>query len=314
MSGAIPTGTESPFAPSSPFAAAIAHLFWVTLGVCALIGLLVAAAIAYSLVRFRAPPGAEDPAQITGNRKLEILWTVVPLGIVTGLFVMTLETMAQSDPIPDRSPDLTVVAHQWWWEIRYPSGVVTANEVHIPVGRAVLVRLESADVIHDFWVPQLGRKIDAVPGHPNSVWVSADAPGAYGGTCAEYCGFQHAWMRLLVLAEPAAEFDAWQRAQLLPAPPPASSAAARGEGIFRKQACGNCHAVAGRGFDGRIAPDLTHVATRKTLGAGVIEQTPRNLRTWLHDPQTIKPGARMSSFKLSDSDVSDLVSYLEERR
>lgn len=314
MPGAIATGPQSPFAPSSPFAAAIAHLFAVTVGVCAVIGLGVTAAIVYSLVAFRARPGADDPPQLTGNRKLEILWTVVPLGIVTGLFVMTLETMAQSDPPPSRAPDLTVIGHQWWWEVRYPSGVVTANEIHVPAGRPLLLRLESADVIHDFWVPQLARKIDAVPGHPNWLWMSADTPGAYGGTCAEYCGAQHAWMRLLVLAEPAAEFDAWQRAQLVPAAAPVSGASVRGERLFRDQACGNCHALAGRGFEGRVAPDLTHMATRKTLGAGVIEQTPQELKAWLHDPQTIKPGAHMPDFKLSDAQVSDLVAYLEERK
>jgi cytochrome c oxidase subunit 2 len=314
MSGGIPTGPQSPFAPSSPFAAAIAHLFGLTLGICAVIGLVVAAAIGYSLVAFRARAGAGEPPQLTGNRKLETVWTLVPLGIVAGLFVMTVATMAQSDPAPDRAPDVTIVGHQWWWEVRYPSGVITANEIHIPVGRPLLVRLESADVIHDFWVPQLARKMDAVPGHPNTLWISADAPGAYGGTCAEYCGTQHAWMRLLVFAEPAADFEAWQRAQLVPAAAPATLASARGEKVFRAEACGNCHAVAGRGFDGRVAPDLTHVKTRKTLGAGVTEQTPQDLRTWLHDPQTIKPGSKMPDFKLSDAEVNDLVAYLEERQ
>jgi cytochrome c oxidase subunit 2 len=314
MSGGIPDGTQSPFTPSSPFAAAIAHLFWITLGVCAVIGVGVTAAIAYSLVVFRARPGGDEPPQLAGNRKLELLWTVVPTCIVALLFVMTVDTMARSDPPADRAPGLIVVGHRWWWEARYPSGVVTANEIHIPVGQPLLVRLESADVIHDFWVPPLARKMDAVPGHSNSFWMSADAPGVYRGTCAEYCGTQHAWMRLLVVAEPAESFDAWQRAQLAPAPPPASGAPARGERTFRDEACGNCHTVAGRGFDGRVAPDLTHVATRSTLGAGVTGATPDDLRAWLHDPQSIKPGSLMPDFKLSDAQVSDLVAYLEERK
>jgi cytochrome c oxidase subunit 2 len=206
------------------------------------------------------------------------------------------------------------VGHQWWWEVRYPSGVATANEIHIPVGQPLLVRLEAADVIHDFWVPPLARKMDAVPGHSNSFWMSADAPGEYRGTCAEYCGAQHAWMRLLVVAEPPAAFDAWQRAQLAPAAPPASDASARGERIFRDEACGSCHTVAGRGFDGRVAPDLTHVASRTTLGAGVTGATPDDLRAWLHDPQSVKPGCRMPDFKLTDAQVSDLVAYFEERK
>jgi cytochrome c oxidase subunit 2 len=314
MNGGIPMGTQSPFAPSSPFAAAIAHLFGITLGVCAVIGVGVGAAIAYSLVAFRARPGGDEPPQVTGNRKLEVLWTVVPTGIVALLLVMTVDTMARSDPPADRAPALTIVGHQWWWEVRYPSGVVTANEIHVPVGQPLLVRLEAADVIHDFWVPELARKMDAVPGHPNFFWMSADRPGEYRGTCSEYCGAQHAWMRLLVVAEPAAAFDAWQRQQLAPARPPETTASAIGERIFRDQACGNCHAVAGRGFDGRVAPDLTHVATRSTLGAGVTGATADDLRAWLHDPQSIKPGSKMPDFKLSDAEVNDLVAFLEERR
>jgi cytochrome c oxidase subunit II len=314
MGGGIPSGGQSVFAPSSPFAAPIAELFTQTLWVCAVIGFGVAAAIVYSLVAFRARPDGDEPPQGTGNRRLETLWTVVPAGIVAGLFVMTLNTMARSDPSGDPEPAITIVGHQWWWEARYPSGVVTANEIHIPVGRPLYLRLESADVIHDFWVPQLARKMDAVPGHPNFFWLSADAPGAYGGACAEYCGTQHAWMRLLVLAEPAAEFDSWQRAQLAPAQPPSDGPPSRGEQVFRNEACGNCHAVAGRGFDGRVAPDLTHLASRETLGAGVANQTPQELRAWLHDPQTVKPGCRMPDFKLTDSEVSDLLAFLEERK
>jgi cytochrome c oxidase subunit II len=307
-------GPQSPFAPSSPFAAAIAHLFGTTLWVCAVIGFIVTAAIVYSLVAFRGRPGDGEPPQTTGNRKLEILWTVVPLGIVVTLFGLTLEAMASSDPSADPTPAVTIVGHQWWWEARYPSGVVTANEIHIPVGTPLFVRLEATDVIHDFWVPQLARKMDAVPGHPNFFWMSADAPGAYGGACAEYCGTQHAWMRLLVIADPPEAFDAWQRAQLAPAPAPTSDASTRGETVFRNEACGNCHRVAGRGFEGRVAPDLTHLATRSTLGAGVTGATPDDLRSWLHDPQTIKPGSRMPDFKLTDAEVSDLVAFLEERK
>ena len=314
MGEGIPTGVESPFAPSSPFAAAIAHIFGTTLWVCAVIGFIVTAATAYSLFRFRARPDGEEPPQTTGDRKLEILWTVVPLGIVVALFVLTLDAMASSDPAANPVPAVTIVGHQWWWEARYPSGVVTANEIHIPAGQPLFVRLEAADVIHDFWVPQLARKMDAVPGQPNFFWMSADAPGNYGGTCAEYCGLQHAWMRLLVVAEPPAAFAAWQREQLKPAAAPTREASIRGEKVFRDEACGNCHAVAGRGFDGRAAPDLTHVASRSTLGAGVTGATPDDLRSWLHDPQRIKPGARMPDFKLSDADLSDLVAFLEERR
>jgi cytochrome c oxidase subunit 2 len=305
---------SSPLSPGSPFAASIARLFDITLVVCAVIGFGVAGAIAYSLFAFRARLDGDEPPQGAGNLKLEILWTAIPIAIVTGLFVMTLETMAQSDPAADRPPDLVVVGHQWWWEARYPSGVVIANEIHIPIGKPLLVRLESADVIHDFWVPQLARKMDAVPGHPNFFWMSADAPGSYGGACAEYCGAQHAWMRLLVIAQDLAGFDAWQAGQLAPARAPASDVALRGERVFHDEACGNCHAIHGRGFDGRVAPDLTHLGTRSTLGAGAANDTPGELTAWLRDPQSIKPGCHMPDFKLSDAEVGALLAYLEELR
>jgi cytochrome c oxidase subunit 2 len=310
----IPAGSESVFSASSPFAASIAHLFTITLVLCAVIGGGVTAAIAYSIVRFRARPDGDEPPQIAGNHKIEIVWTLIPIAIVTWLFVLSIETMARSDPAADRAPDLIVVGHQWWWEARYPSGAVAANEIHIPTGKALLVRLESADVIHDFWVPQLARKMDAVPGHPNFFWMSADAPGSYGGACAEYCGTQHAWMRLLVVADDPPAFDAWLSRQLAPAAAPAPGVAERGERVFRDQACGNCHAIAGRGFEGRAAPDLTHLAARSTLGAGVTENTPADLAAWLHDPQTVKPGSHMPDFKLSDTNVSDLSAYLGAMR
>jgi cytochrome c oxidase subunit 2 len=310
MTWGRPDTTESPFAPNSPFAASIASLFSITLVVCAVIGVGVTVAIAYSLFRFRARPDGDEPSQVSGNHRLEIVWTLIPIAIVTWLFVMTVETMAHSDPAADRAPDLVVVGHQWWWEARYPSGLVTANEIHIPTGKPMLVRLESADVIHDFWVPQLARKMDAVPGHPNFFWISADEPGTYGGACAEYCGTQHAWMRIVVDADEPPAFFAWQAGELAPASAPLPGGPARGEAVFRDQACGNCHAIAGRGFAGRVAPDLTHLAARTTLGAGVAENTPADLTAWLRDPPTIKPGSHMPDFKLSDANVDELAAYL----
>ena len=303
-------GSESPFDASSPFAESIAHLFGITLLVCAVVGIGVVAAIAYSLLVFRAHGDGIEPPQATGNIKLEILWTVVPIAIIIVLFGLSLDTMARSDPSADRAPDLIVVGHQWWWEARYPSGVVTANEIHIPAGHPLLVQLQSADVIHDFWVPQLARKMDAVPGHPNFFWMSADRAGSYGGTCAEFCGAQHAWMRLLVVAEPPEAFDSWQAAQLAPAGAPALEGGARGERAFREEACGSCHAITGRGFEGRVAPDLTHLESRSTLGAGATDDTPEDLAAWLHDPQSIKPGCHMPNFKLTNGNVNDLVAYL----
>jgi cytochrome c oxidase subunit 2 len=238
--------------------------------------------------------------------------------IITYLLFLTVKAMDGSDPPVDRDPDITIIGHQWWWEARYPSGAVTANEIHIPTGKALVFRLESADVIHDFWVPELGRKMDATPGRPTSIWLQADEPGTYVGTCAEYCGTQHAWMRILVVAEPPAAFAAWEKHQLAPAPAPAGAAEARGAALFKSMACINCHTIGGMPGPSRelarFAPDLTHVAARTTLGAGVIANDPTELGHWLKDPQSIKAGCHMPDTQLNDVQVADFVAYFETLR
>src|SRR5471032_497537 len=168
-------------------AAAISDLFKVVLVICGVILLIVTSMVGVSLIRFRQQAGAAEPRPFFGNRKLEIIWTVGPTLIVICLFVLTARGLRQADPPANQPPDLIVIGHQWWWEVRYPqTGVVTANEIHIPVGRKWLVRLESADVIHDFWVPALARKMQMIPGLTNHIWLEANAPGTYDGTCAEY--------------------------------------------------------------------------------------------------------------------------------
>jgi cytochrome c oxidase subunit 2 len=183
-----------------------------------------------------------------------------------------------SDPAPDQPPDLTIIGHQWWWEVRYPDGAVAANEIHIPTQSNLLVRLESADVIHDLWVPQLGRKMDMIPGHPNLMWIRADTPGEYLGACAEYCGAEHAWMRIQVEAQTTADFEKWLEQQRLPAPAPGSDLERRGLQIFTQKTCVNCHTIKGLNPDTSVAPDLTHVAGRATIGTGVLKNTPQSLR------------------------------------
>jgi cytochrome c oxidase subunit 2 len=263
-------------------------------------------------MRFRWREGEPDPHQLAGNRAVEITWTAIPCVIVVALFTLTARTMNVSDPAPAPAPDLVVIGHQWWWEARYQkSGVVVANEIHIPVGRALSVRLESTDVLHEFWVPELARKITAVPGHPNHVWIEADKPGTYLGVCSEFCGTEHAWMHFLVIAEPPAEFAAWQVAQLRPAVRPAGAEAIKGLALFEQTSCMSCHAIDGTAADARVGPDLTHFASRRQLGAGIVDNTPENLRRWLADPQQIKPGAKMPDFKFTDGQVSQLVAYFE---
>jgi cytochrome c oxidase subunit 2 len=305
---------NSLFSPASPQAQSITHLT-IFVGIVMLaILVLITVLVLYAVVRFRRRPGAPEPRQVFGNSRLEKTWTIGALVTVAVIFALTIRTMHHADrsPAPGEKPNLVIVAHQWWWEARYPqSGVVTANEIHIPVNKAWLVRLESADVIHDWWVPDLGRKIDAIPGHPNHFWIQADKPGTYLGTCAEYCGAEHAWMRIRVIAQPEAAFKAWEQHQLQVPPTPTSGAAAQGSKLFDRLTCVNCHTVAGTPARSDIGPDLTHVASRETLAAGRLKDTPTNLGKWVSNPQAYKPGAHMPDFNFTQSQVRDLVAYLE---
>lgn len=298
--------------PDSPQARSIFNLGVVATIIFAVIFIIVAGIIVYALMRFRWREGEPDPHQLAGNRLVEIIWTVVPCVIVAALFTLTARAMYLSDPPPAPTPDLIVTGHQWWWEARYPqSDLVVANEFHIPVGKAFSVQLESADVLHEFWLPELARKITAVPGHPNHMWIEADKPGTYLGICSEFCGTQHAWMHFLLIAETEAEFDAWQQAQLKPAAHPVSDLATKGHALFMQNNCVNCHAINGTTANSRIAPDLTHFASRRQLGSGVADNTPENLRRWLADPQQVKPGVKMPGYKFTDEQIAQLVAYFE---
>src|SRR6201987_2546944 len=219
--------------PQSPLARAIYDLGMVSSVVFLLIFVIVTGAITFSIFRFRARTGEPDPTQIQGNRKVEIAWTIIPFLIVIFLFVITLSAMNRADPPPAPSPDLVITGHQLWWQVDYPgSGVITANEIHIPVGKPLSVRLESKDVLHEFWVPELTRKMSNVPAQPNHIWIQAGKPGTYIGQCSEFCGTRHAWMRLLVLADQPSKFEKCQRAQLQPGQAPTSDATAKGLALF----------------------------------------------------------------------------------
>jgi cytochrome c oxidase subunit II len=307
------------FNPASPLAKAIAEFFYFILIICGVVLAIVGGIITWSLARYRARPGEGEPPQTTGNTPLEFAWTLIPLVLVGWMCFLAARTMGAADPEAPkqgRAPDLVVVGHQWWWEARYPnSGAVTANEIHIPTGRRLLVELNSADVIHDFWAPRLSRKMDAVPGHPNRFWLQADAPGRYQGFCAEYCGTQHAWMQFLVFAQTPPEFANWEHQQAQAARQPAAGDAQRGARLFEQMTCANCHALQGTRpglpAGGQAGPDLTHLASRQTLAAGVVQNNAVNLRRWLENPQQIKPGTLMPNLKLTDAQVADLVRYLE---
>src|SRR5665213_1271131 len=300
------------FDNASSQAAAISGLFKVVLVICGVILVIVTSMVGVSLIRFRQRTGEGEPRPYFGNRKLEIIWTVGPTLITIWLFVLTARGMRQSDPPANRQPDLIVIGHQWWWEVRYPkTGVVTANEIHIPVGRQWLVRLESADVIHDFWVPALARKMQLIPGQTNHIWLEADAPGTYDGECVEFCGAGHAWMRFSVIAESSAAFDVWLRNQEKSAAIPVMDSAQAGLKIFQTMSCINCHSIRGVSVAANAAPDLTHLTDRQILGGGVLSNTETNLFRWLKNPQAIKPGCFMPNLKLTDAQVGALTSYLE---
>ncbi|HVA88862.1 MAG TPA: cytochrome c oxidase subunit II [Chloroflexota bacterium] len=302
------------FNPVSPQELGISNLFIVTLIIAAIIFALVCGLLLYAVVRFRARPGQPEPYQQFGIPRLEIAWTTIPAVLLIVLFVFTVRVMNASQPSSAQGgDDIVVIGHQWWWEIRYPrSGVVTANEIHLPVGKRMLVRLESADVIHSLWLPQLGGKIDLVPGQSNHMWLEADKPGTYLGACSEYCGAEHAWMLIRAIAQTPAQFAAWQRRQLRPASSPIGAAAVAGSALFGQITCSSCHAIYGAHFQATIGPDLTHVGSRETLAAGLLANTPANMALWLHNPDALKPGVRMPNLKLSATQVQELTAYLEE--
>jgi cytochrome c oxidase subunit 2 len=283
-------------------------VLWTTLAIL----LLVIGLVSYAVHKFRQKPGAPTPKPVYGNVKLEIAYTlgfIVILGVIS---VFSIRAMEASDPPTGDANTLLIVAHQWWWEVRYPaSGIVTANEIHIPVNRPQQAGLRSADVIHDFWVPELGRKMDIIPGTENRSWFAADAPGIYLGACAEYCGQEHAWMRIRVVAQTPEDFAKWQQAQLAVPLTPTGGDAAQGAQDFQQLSCASCHTIRGTAAKERIGPDLTHVASRQTIAAGRLENTPGNLATWLLEPDLVKPGCKMPNLHLPREQINSLVAYLE---
>jgi cytochrome c oxidase subunit II len=310
------TNLSSIFRPSSPEAHSIYDLtFGVTI-LCAVIFTLVVGLIAYACVKFRSKPDSPEPKQDHGNTWLETLWTATPFLTLVVVMVFTIRTMIASSPsATSGKPDLIVVGHQWWWEARYPMGdgseAVTANEIHIPVGKKLLLELRAADVIHDFWVPDLGRKIDAIPGQPNQIWLEADHKGTFLGFCAEFCGGSHAWMQIRVMADEEQDYKAWLTRQAAPALIPQSASAKRGLELFRSNTCVNCHQVSGISTAIQIGPDLSHLGARETLVAGALQNNPADISRWLINPDRIKPGAHMPKFGFRKDELDDLSSFLE---
>jgi cytochrome c oxidase subunit 2 len=306
-------GPAGALAPHGPGAAHIAGLTWLLIAVAAAIYLLVLAALAVA-IRRRGPVTRRDGWARAGVVAGGI---VLPLLVLPWLLIPSVRVLAALTHPEPAALEVEVVGQQFWWELHYrdPRGgepVTTANELHLPRGRRVALRLRSVDVIHSFWVPALQGKLDLVPGKTNVTWVQADRVGTFAGHCAEYCGIQHALMRLLVVVQPPEEFDAWLAAQRAPARPPADSA--RAQELFVLH-CSQCHVVRGTtAFFGHVGPDLTHLMSRRTLAAGTLRNVKGNLAGWIADPQTHKPGNRMPRIALPPADFLALVDYLASLR
>ncbi len=300
------------FDPQSSQAQAIATLFGNFLILAAVIFLTVCGLVTYTLVRYRARGRTADPRPNFGSRRLEVTWTVIPLIVVLVLFIATVRTMAFVDAPQElaQPPDLVITGHQWWWEARYPNGAVTATEIHIPAAKRLLVRIESSDVIHDFWASQLARKMDAVPGRPAYIWLEANKAGIYEGACSEFCGMQHAGMRFAVVAAPENEFSAWVTQQAAFPPEPVTPIAVAGARLFRDRKCGDCHSISPATPSTGKGPPLAHIGSRRFLG-GRLNNTRENLGLWITSPQAIKPGNKMPDQRLAAQDVLALVEYLE---
>jgi cytochrome c oxidase subunit 2 len=331
---------ESIFDPVSPAGESIKQLSILVLAITGMIFIIVEGVLFYSIVRFRRNTAtAKEPPQVYGSRPIEIAWTAAPALIVFILVLATARGLWEVNvppPTPrpgDNTLFVTVIGRQWWWEYQYDfyNGnpiravgadgkeidlpVITANELHVPasadgVPRPVFLTLKSADVCHSFWVPRLGGKTDLIPGRVNSAWFQTDKPGLYLGQCAEYCGTQHAKMLLRVYVNPPRDFDSWLENERKPAAEVA--AVKKGRTAFLSQSCISCHRVRGTPARGDYAPDLTHLMSRQTIASGSVPNTPDgvNLRHWVEDPQTLKPGCLMPAFRMSDQERKDMVAYL----
>lgn len=336
-------GVQSGLSPAGPQAARLASLFWLFTWICAGVFVLVLSAAALATFRRRARPrtGAAEPpvveppphvapeirarlqppdeAQERRASRLIALATAASAAILVALVVVSaLSDAALAAFQPANAVEVNVVARQWWWEFRYPAqppsdSVVTANELHVPVGRAVKLRLEARDVIHSFWVPRLHGKLDLIPGRTNEFWLQADEAGAFRGQCAEFCGAQHARMAFWVVAEPETQFQGWLSHQRQPAAGPQTADQKQGRQVFLSRGCPLCHAVNGTGAAATAGPDLTHVASRRRI-ATYFPNDAEHLARWVSDPQDLKPGTKMPPSPLPPEELRALSAYLESLR
>ena len=311
------TGHMNIFSPTSTPAIQISHLAVLVFAITGAIFLFVASLLGYVIFRYRSREAETEPPQVYGSSQIELAWTVVPVLIVIVLFLATARIIfAVQDPMKPRSAlDVTVIGHQFWWEFRYPMlGIVTANELHIPVSSGnhpvpTYLKLMSADVDHSFWVPQLAGKTDLIPNRVNEMWIDPLQTGLYLGQCAQFCGMEHAKMLIRVYVDTPEQFSEWTHNQQQPGRQDAE--AALGRQIFETESCMNCHTIKGTAATGRFGPDLTHLMSRATIASGIVPNNRANLSDWIKNPDHLKKGSLMPAMQLTDNDLDALVRYLE---
>jgi cytochrome c oxidase subunit II len=308
---------QSALHPAAPQSDEIHSLFLIFLAVAAFVWTAVMLALLIGLIRTK--PAREDPLQINANSERTAAHTIFGLSLATIATVLALSVLsylAQRTVFAKsaNNPVIRVIGHQWWWEVKYEGEpdqtFTTANEIRIPVGQPVAVKLETRDVIHSFWVPSLSGKMDQINNQENELQLTATKPGVYRGQCAEFCGMQHAHMAFEVVAMPRDQYEDWRTNQLKSATPPEDPELQKGELVFRGRGCAVCHTISGTQAGGKLGPDLTHLASRRTIAAATLPLTPGNLAGWISDPQHIKPGNRMPPVQLAGQELSALVRYL----
>ena len=318
LCGAVQNHDTSVFSSVSTPSRAITRLGYFVFAITGAIFFTISALLVYAIVRYRErtqdPP--VEPPQVFGSTEIELSWTIIPVLIIIILFLTTAGVIfaLQDAKKPANALSVIVVGHQFWWEYRYPQlGIVTANELHIPASyagdpRPTFMQLTSSDVNHSFWIPQLAGKVDALPNRVNELWMDPHKPGVYVGQCSLLCGVQHGKMLLRVYVDSPEQFDAWLKQQQQPAA--LSAQASEGRRVFEAQSCVNCHTIAGTPANGRFGPDLTHLMSRSTIASGSVDNNPDNLKRWIDNPDTFKPGVLMPSLHLTKQEVDQVTAYL----
>lgn len=301
--------------PEGPRAIEADRLWDITFFIAVVVFVLVEGALVLIMIKFREGARRGEPKQTHGHTKLELLWTTIPVVILTAIAFMTVPVIFAQSREPEGALKVQVIGHQWWWEYKYDNGVVSANELHIPTDRPVYLELKSVDTIHSYWIPKLAGKQDVVPGRINHLTIEATEPGTYLGQCAEYCGLSHANMRATAIAQEPADFDAWLQGQLADAAN--DPLVNEGRDLFLTgkfaddQQCIACHTIKGTPAQGAVGPNLTHIASRERFAGSMFERTDENLEAWLKDPPAQKPGSRMPDLNLTDEQITALVAFLQ---